>query len=268
MSESGTTRAVTGPIHDRAGTIWRGSLPGLGSVEVAADGSVTVAADHPDGTGDEAAALLHGWGELLSFAHRGFAMAQGACLAPPGSAPGALLVCGDAHDVAAVVLSLTARDWALISDRPTPTRWEDGALVAHPRPAPLVVGERMAAESGRTGTPVRAASTAVAVDVSRALSPAPVTRVVLVQRRRPDEDTFAMLTGHRRFERAASLMLRGALSPRTPQGVAPDEDALADDTASVVAEHLRLAELPSAVVRIDTAGNDDAVHRLLEWWAG
>ncbi|MHB8796768.1 MAG: hypothetical protein ACYC90_15100, partial [Candidatus Nanopelagicales bacterium] len=53
------------------------------------------------------------------------------------------------------------------------------------------------------------------------------------------------------------LMLRGALAPGGPADAGPQE---------VFAEHLRLAALPSAVIRLD--GRDDALaaDRLADWW--
>lgn len=239
---------------DRSGPVWRGSCAGLGSVAVGAAGEVFIEVEGPDPRGEKARALEFGWGDLLSHARRGFAMALGAVVVPANSPDAALLVCGDAPDVAAVVIALSRHGWLLVSDRPTPTRWTDGSLIAHPRSAPLIIAAARAAAAGLDGVPVRAPSNAVRVDLPRWSDEVPISRVVQVTRRRPNEDAFAELTGHRKFERAASILLGGAL---TPDGT-PQEPA--------VGEHLRLAELPSAVLRIGTE-HDASVGQLLEWWA-
>ena len=239
---------------DRSGTDWLGTFPGLGTVVVSPDGHVEV---HPvdDGpTGEKAAALRHGWGELLASTRRGHSLALGAALVSADASAGALLVCGTAHEVAPVVLALTGVDWTLLSDRPTPTSWEDGRLIAHPRPAPFVMAFERAADSGRSFGTVRTPSNAVALDVPRAEDPAPIRALLLVQRRRPDEEPFTELSGHRKFERAASVMVGGVLA----------SEHASDETA--VSEHLRIAELPSAVLRID--GPDAGLLETVRaWWS-
>lgn len=251
---AGDVDGMPGPVLDRSGPTWRGSLPGLGSLLVAPDGALTILPADRDPAGEQAAALRHGWGDLLAHARRGFAMASGAAMVPGDPSLGALLVCGDAHDVATVVLWLSRRDWLLLSDRPTPTQWQGGRLVAHPRSAPLVMARQRAVEAGAPHAPIRAQSNSVAVDIPRSSAPAPIRALLRVQRRHPHEEPFTELVGHRRFERAASLMLGGILAPE-----AEPED-------SVVAEHLRLAGLPSAVMRIDGTEDGSAIGRLQAWW--
>lgn len=243
---------VKGPTLDHAGPVWVGTMPGLGVVAVRADGSLDVDPQLPDDSGEKTRALKHGWGELLSHARRGHSLALGASVAPSDHA-GALLVCGDAHDVAAMVVALAGRGWGLISDRPAPVSWAGERLVAHPRAAPLVLARQRAVEAGLAHADIRAGSNVVAVDLLRREVPTPVDALLLVQRRRPHEASFAELAGHRKFERAASMLLGGALAPDR------SEDNL-------VAEHLRLAALPSAVVRIEAAA-DDVIDAVLSWWS-
>ncbi|MDI1290918.1 MAG: hypothetical protein PSX37_13335 [bacterium] len=239
---------------DRRGAQWRGTLPGLGLVLVGPTGTVAVEPEGPDPTGQKAAALTHGWGELLASTRRGHALVLGAAVVSPDESASALLVCGTAHEVAPVVLALAGHGWLLLSDRPSPASWENDQLVAHPRSAPLVMAFERVVESGLPFTTVRTPSNAVAVDVPRAMEPSPVRGLLLVQRRRPHEEHFTELSGHRKFERAASIVAKGVLAPESGS-----ED-------SAVSEHLRLAELPSAVIRVDSAeaGSLDA---LLAWWA-
>ena len=263
VSETPVPHDHGGPVLDRDGPVWHGVLPGLGRIQIDADGALDVSAAHA--SEEDETALRHGWGDLLAFAHRGFSMAQGAAVTqggrPDGSPGPALLLTGDAHDIADVVLVLCARGWRLLSDRPTPVAWQDDTLVAQPRPAPLVVAAQRAAGAGLAGRPVRAGSNAVAVTVPRAVEPAPVAAIVQVQRRRPDEAPFAEVLGQRRFERAATLMLHGALAPDHGAG-----DAGAESGEAMVAEHVRLAALPSALVRLDGPADEAAVDLLVAWW--
>ncbi len=239
---------------DRSGTDWLGTFPGLGTVVVSPAGHVEV--DPVDGgpDGEKATALRHGWGELLASARRGHSLALGAALVPADPAAGALLVCGTPHEVAPVVLALTGLGWALLSDRPTPTSWEEGRLIAHPRPAPFVMAFERAVESGLSFTTVRTPSNSVAVDVPRSAEPRPIRALLLVQRRRPDEEPFSELIGHRKFERAASVMVGGVLASE----FASDESA--------VSEHLRIAELPSAVMRVD-GPSTYSLEPVVAWWS-
>lgn len=240
------------PSLNRSGPIWRGRFPGLGSITVGVDGQIGAAPEDRHERAEMGAALLHGWADLLSHARRSHSLALGASVAPHDRG-GALLVCGDAHDVAAIVVALADRRWSLISDRPAPVAWEGDRLVAQPRAAPLVLSRQRADEAGLAHSNVREGSNVVAVDLPRIEVTTPVDALLLVQRRRPHEHGFSELAGHRKFERAASLMLGGALAPERSE----------DD---VVAEHLRLAGLPSAVVRIDAAAAD-GIDAVLDWWS-
>ncbi|MDP1820859.1 MAG: hypothetical protein Q8K58_13350 [Acidimicrobiales bacterium] len=245
---------MPGPQLDRDETTWTGSFAGLGTVAVALDGEVTAHPDGQDEDGSRAQALRHGWGGLLSWAGRGFALANAASLA---IGERGLLVTGEPDDVAATLLGLARHGFVVLSDRPSPTRWVGGSLVAYPRDAPILVPRRRAEQAGLTGTPVREGSTSVAVDLPRGVEPVPCASIAHVVRQRPDEEALDRLAGTRRFERAATLMLRGALAPAGPTEPDPRE---------VFDEHLRLAALPSVVIRME--GRDDPLvaDRLLDWW--
>jgi hypothetical protein len=251
---STSAQRAAGPSLDRTGPVWRTVLPALGAIAVAADGQFSVVAELPDADGGKTRALTHGWGELLSHARLGHSLALGAAVVPADDPNRVLLVCGDAHDVAAVVLDLSSRGWRLLSDRPTPTVWRNEQLIAISRPAPLVVSQQRAEAAGLYFTPVRLGSTAVVIDIKRETANGPIDALVQVQRRRPGEPPFDLLTGHRRFERAANLMLGGALAPDI------------DTDPSAVIDHVRLATIRAAVARIDSA-TDDAVDHLVRWWA-
>ncbi|MHB1163629.1 MAG: hypothetical protein ACYC3K_00110 [Candidatus Nanopelagicales bacterium] len=254
MSGSDGAHGAFGPALDRSGAMWQGSFAGLGVVTVDPDGRLATSVAGADDDGRRADALGHGWGGLLSWARRGFALAHAASLASGGRG---LLVTGEADDVAATLLGLARLGFAVVSDRPAPTRWIDGGLVAFPRDAPVLVPRRRAEQAGLIGTPVREGSTCVAVDLPRGLAAVQVVAIAHVVRQRPDEEALDRLAGTGRFERAAALMLRGALAPGGPADAGPQE---------VFAEHLRLAALPSAVIRLD--GRDDALaaDRLADWW--
>ncbi|MDO8309673.1 MAG: hypothetical protein Q7V58_15125 [Actinomycetota bacterium] len=241
---------MPGPALDRESATWTGSFPDLGTVEVTADGEISCRPDRADG----AAALRHGWAGLLSWAHRGFALANSASLSRGDRG---LLVTGEPDDVAATLLGLSRQRFLVVSDRPAPTRWVDGTLVAHPRQAPILVPRRRAEQAGVAGTPVRAGSTAIAVDLPRRLEPVQVAAIAHVVRQRPDEEALDELAGARRFERAATLMLRGALAPAATAD--PDPGAVFD-------EHLRLAALPSVVIRMEGRDDAQAADRLADWW--
>lgn len=245
---------MPGPELARHEPAWTGAFPGLGTLMVAPDGQVSTQADDPDESGYGAAALRHGWGDLLSWARRGFALANAASL---GSGEDGLLVTGEPDDVAATLLGLARHGFLILSDRPAPTRWTEGSLVAHPRAAPILVPRRRAEQAGLAGTPVREGSTSVAVGLPRGVDPVRVAGIAHVVRQRPDEEALDHLAGTRRFEQAATLMLRGALAPAAPADPDPQE---------VFDEHLRLAALPSVVIRLE--GRDDALaaDRLADWW--
>jgi hypothetical protein len=56
-------------------------------------------------------------------------------------------------------------------------------------------------------------------------------------------------------------MLHGALAPDHGAG-----DAGAESGEAMVAEHVRLAALPSALVRLDGPADEAAVDLLVAWW--
>lgn len=247
-----------------------GSFPGLGSVRVHPDGKVDVTtAERPEDDHDTVEqrehALLYGWGEPLSFARRGFRLAHGGAAAPlDGDA--CLLVLGDPHDVAIVIIELVQLGWGVLGDRPTPLEWDGLALTAHPRSAPIVASKRRATKAGLAGTQLRGDTDAVALDLPRIRAPRRVAAVVSMQMRKPDEDAFTLLTGHQRFETAAGLFMRGALWPQIDVD-SPDEGMGDDEVAAdAMADHLALARLPAARLRFDSATKDDDVADLLAWW--
>ncbi len=285
---------------DRSGEPWVGTFPGLGSVRVWADGRVEadperdVEADPegaveagggepgPDGgpghDGDRAdhgepaelrrAALVHGWGEPLALARLGFRLAHGTAMVAPG-ADRCLLVSGDPHDAAIVVLGLAARGWQVLADRLTPVTIDvltgaggapaaGSGIIAHPRPGPVLTSAWRASRAGIEGTPVRADTDAVVVAVARADTPHPVTAVVTARIRRPHDPLLDELRGHRRVEVANGLLAGGALAPST--------DVHQGASASM-ARTMRLAALPMAAVHVDPAEPDLSVDALLDWWA-
>lgn len=265
--------ATSGPSLDRDAEIWVGTFPGLGSVRVHPDGTVEVAAavrpeDDRDTVEMRERALRFGWGEPLSFARRGFRLAHGAAVGPVAG-DSCMLLLGDPHDVAIVLIELTLNGWGVLGDRPTPLAWDGQVLTAHPRSAPIVVSKRRAAKAELAGTQLRGDTDAVALDLPRINEPRHVAAVVSMQIRKPDEDAFTPLSGHERFETAAGLFMRGALWPEVARGsveVEADADADPGDAAAMMADHLALSRLPAARLRFDGATKDDDVAALLAWW--
>lgn len=295
-------RPPTGP--------WVGRFPGLGTVTVAEDGQVTATPE--DGTGADdgeelalrEAALRYGWGEALSFARRGFSLAHGAALSPLADAadqPGGtcLILTGDPHDVAIVILQLVDVGWSVMGDKYTPTRWEDSVLVAYPREAPVLIAHRRLQRNELTGVKVRAHTDSRSFDLPRTQEARRVAGVVSLQMRRPDEAAFEVLTGHQRFETAANLLTGGATRPwradeddaidsageAVPAGTEtaastadpgtvpePDEKARAREervraaVAESLATNMRLAQLPAARLRLDSDTVADDCDALLAWW--
>lgn len=256
------------PRLDRSVEPWLGTFPGLGSITVADDGSVTV---EPDPDSDEVPALLeaalrYGWAEGLSWTRRGFQLAAGAAVAPPGEGePLCLLLTGDPHDVVIVIADLVTRGWTVLGDRFTPVAWQGSLLVAHPREAPILMARRRATKLQVDGTPVRADTDCLIFEAPRQPYPAAVLAVAQVAMRRPQEDPLEPLLGQQRFEAAAGLMMGGVLAPEGD--VDPDDDeAVATLRSETLAEHLRLAALPICRMRIESATVTTDVDSLLEWW--
>lgn len=287
---------------------WVGLFPGLGSVTVDEGGEVAVAPEEgcgPDDGEDPAlreAALRYGWGEALSFARRGFSLAHGAAICPPATTPAqpaetCLILTGDPHDAAIVILHLVGLGWTVMGDKYTPTLWEDGALVAHPRTAPVLVAARRLLKNEIEGVKVRAHTDARSVELPRTAESRRVAGVVSLQMRKPDEAAFEVLTGHQRFEVAASIMGGGAVRPWRADEEDPDatdlaaaetsspgdvddaeaearaaeaEQARQDKVKALVAEsladHMRLSQLPSARLRMDSDTLTEDCDALLTWW--
>ncbi len=203
--DSGADRTIplNGPTLDCDRDAWLGTFPGLGVVRVEEDGTVTVDVDNADVlTAEERSnrerALRFGWGEPLSFARRGFWCAGGAAAVPPRS-DGCVLLLGDPHEVANVMLELAARGWAMMGDRVTPLEWQGDDLVAHPRAAPLLVSRRTAERAGVESHSVRANSDSRIVELLRAREPRNVVAIVLLRPRKPADARFTPLFGHERF---------------------------------------------------------------------
>ena len=236
-------------------------------VRVSDDGGVAVAVAEPGAEDADLReqALHHGWGEPLSWVRRGFHQVGGAAVGPADS-PTCLLVLGDPHDVAIMVLELVKDGWQLLSDRPTPVGWDGERLVAQPREAPLLVAERRAAKAGVDGDRIRTDSDALAVAVPRATEPRQVAAAVQVRTRRPDNETLQVLTGHERFEAATSLYIGGALDPTA----AVAEDSPGSEDAAVapnlLSEHLRISRLPWVRLHMSSKTPASDAAELVKWW--
>ncbi len=278
------------PSLDRSGEVWVGVFPGLGSVSIDEEGGIEVSvepaapadSDAPDAGEDDTLreqALRYGWAEGLSFARRGFTLAGGAAMSPPGDADGCLILCGDPHDAAIVMIELVKQGWTVMGDRFTPTQWEGPTLVAYPRQAPLIIAAQRLAKAGLEGSKIRAHTDARSVDLPRTGDPQPVVAVCTMQMRKPDEDVLAPLTGHERFEAAAGLMMGGALYPAIEhqddeQPDELDEAATAawrearvkEVAAESLSKHLQLTTLPYSRLRIDSKTAEDDAAALVTWW--
>ena len=280
------TEQKWGPSLDTDVEPWVARMPGLGTVLVAADGGLEVRLEEDlplpggelrvDSDEQKEAALRHGWGEPLSLARRGFRLAGGAGVVAPGDGP-CLILAGDPHDAAAVLLALAHRGWRILADRVTPVEWVGDLLFAHPRQAPILAAKRRLAKSGDSGERVRADSDSRSVDLARESAAQPVAGIVVLQQRKPDEEVLMPLAGHERFESAANLLVGGLLGAarqradavgnegagQPGEGDAADGDR--DAAADALAEHLRLAALPMARLRLDSATWDDDVTGLVRW---
>lgn len=239
--------------------VWTGHFPGLGTITIAADGSVDVTAE---ASADEDAqtrqrALRYGWAEGLSLVRRGFMLAAGAAVVHPETAEATILT-GDPHDVAVALVELSNRGWLALSDRLTPLRWDDDRLMAHPREAPILLASARAQKCGLSGQAARTDTDALIVDLPRATEPAVVTAAVGVAHRRPFEDVVTNLTGQKRFEAASHLILGGVLGVR--------QDSAGGTTAAEnMAETLRLTSLRFCALRVQTSDIAPDVDSLLRW---
>lgn len=234
---------------------------------VAADGSITVEAVVSEDHALREQALRYGWGDPLSWVRRGFHLVGGAAVGPTDS-DACLLLLGDPHDVAIIVLELASQGWQLLSDRPTPVRWDDTGLMAQPREAPMLVAKRRAAKAGVEGEEVRSETDALALAIPRAVEPQQVAAAVQVRVRRPDNETFELLTGHERFEAATSLYIGGVLDPTSaPAGADLESTTNPDNVApNLLAEHLRIAQLPWVRLHLSSKTGAEDTAELLTWW--
>ena len=259
----------TWPVHnavgervvlDRTADVWHGHFPGLGSVHVHPDGRIEVEPhrnrDSDAATPDEeekCTALLYGWGEPLSLARRGFVLAHGIAAVAPHAESG-LLVSGDSHDTAIVVLGLASRGWKVIADGVVPLSFDTDAVRIHPRQAPILVSKRRLATTGFTGSPVRSETNVVSAEVPRDDRPLPLAAVVSVRIRRPDDQVLSAVTGHHRFDAARKVIVGGVLvQPATT----PRES---------MAQTLQMAASPSVNLRLDVESYESNLAELITWW--
>jgi hypothetical protein len=250
---------------DRNEEIWLGRFPGLGSIEVHPDGRIEVSVESshevcsdsvsPSSEKDEKyQALLHGWGEPLSLARRGFVLAQGCAAVAPDSDE-AILISGDAHDTAILALGLASSGWRILADRVVPLVFHKDRIEAHPRVSPIIASKRRTAKTEFEARPLRSTSNAVSVDVPRAGTPSSVVTIVSVRIRRPQEPVLEILTGHDRFDSARTVLVGGVL-------------ALPSTTSQEsMARTLQMATLPVVSVRLDAKSPEADIAELLTWWS-
>jgi hypothetical protein len=212
----------------------RHAVPGVGIATVDAAGSVAIT-ELSGGPGGELA-LQRAWADPLAQAAAGRSLLAAVVLVDPAR-EAALAVTGEPGAAGRLAVGLADEGWLLLADRPAPLTWDAGGPVAPPRAAPLLV--RRADVGSWDATPARPGSTAWAVDLPRATGPTPLAALVHVGRRGP----YGPLAGHRRFERAATVVVGGVLAA---SGLAFDE-------------HARLAALPALA-------SDGSVPDLLAWW--
>lgn len=212
----------------------RHAVPGVGVATVDGTGSVSIA-ESAAGSGADVA-LERAWAEPLAQAAAGRSLLAAVVLVDPAR-EAALAVSGEPAAAGRLAVGLADEGWLLLADRPAPLTWEAGVPVAHHRPAPLLV--RRADVGSRDAAPARPGSTAWAVELPRATRPTALTALAHVGRRGP----YGPLAGHRRFERAATVVVGGVLAA---SGLAFDE-------------HARLAALPALA-------SDGSVPDLLAWW--
>lgn len=259
-----------GPHIDSTGEPWRATFPGLGTVLVDDAGDLTIEPDQP---GEQVeAALRWGWGEALSLARRDYLLLTGSTVVTPDRER-ALLMVGDTHDVAILLLALASQGWAALADRVTPFRWDDDRLVAHPRQAPVVVSRRRARKAGWEGADIRQESDAVSVAVTRYTEPVPLGGIVQLRSAKSSEPIEqTRLAGMARLEGGATLRAPGVLSGRAGGEETPPDD----DPDSVrrmrageaMQSDLRLAQAaPILRLGFDSDRQDEVLDVLLQWFA-
>lgn len=207
-------RWAHGPHLDVEAEPWLATFPGLGSVSVAENGEVRVAADPGEAEQERAAALRWGWAEPLSLARQGYLLLNGTGMVSPDGSE-ALLLNGDPHDSAIAMIELVHHGWSVLGDRVTPTRWDQDRLVAHPRQAPVLVSRSRTAKAQWSGVPARRDSDALVTPVPRCADPTPLTTVIhLVSAKIAEPIELTPLTGLKRFEKATSLRFSGPLGDK------------------------------------------------------
>ena len=251
-------------VVDLGAEPWMASLAGLGSVHIHADGAIDVTVDD---TVEEPtlreSALRDGWGEPLSLVRRGFRLLTGTALVAPDR-PGCLVLTGSAGHPAMITAHLLAAGWRPLADGVVPVASShdgtidiDGAVVAHPRSAPLLLPRRWARKAGLDNTPVRADTDAVRVNVATATSPEPVVAAIHVRVRRPHDDVLRPLRGFEPFEKAAGMLITNpVLCPA------------ASTPAGELANHARLAAVAQAEANIHPDTLDSDINDITRWWQG
>lgn len=237
---------------DRDSDVWVGTFADLGTVRIFPGGEFVV---EPAAAGDEdqITALTYGWAQPLAWARQGIRLTNASTVVDPDGR--CLALHGDAHDAAIIMLHLTQLGWSVLSDRPTPVRWNDASLIAHPNPAPILIAQRRADKEALPARPVRQDSDSVAVELPRSETPAPIAAIISARTRRVNDPLIEPLTGLRRFEAANGLLLAGALSSD-------------DDPKVAMADTLRIAQLPWAYSYIESATKQEAVAAIQAWWEG
>lgn len=205
-------------------------------------------------------ALRYGWAEPLSLVRQGFQLFGGAGVVPPGGGSSCLMLHGDVHDTALVLLAFVSLGWSVLGDRFVPTRWQEGQLVAYPTDSPVLLSKRRAEKRGISGTKVRSHTDALEIDVPRSDSPADVAGVALLRIARPEDEVLTVLTGHERFEPAVNYQVAGVLGRFTAEGLpaAPPKE--------VMAEHLRLAAIPAVRLSFSEDALEANLAALVAWW--
>ena len=212
----------TGPHLDTESEPWRATFPGLGTVLVDTAGDLTIEPDQPGAEID--AALRWGWGENLSLIRQDYLMLAGSTVVSPDRSR-ALLVSGDVHDVAIVLLALADQGWAVLADRATPCRWQERHLLACPRQAPVVVTRRRARKTVWEARDIRQDSGAVAVDVPRWAQPVLLAGIVRLRSSKSSEPiTGTPLTGSSLLEAATGIRAMAGLAQSPATEGDPTED--------------------------------------------
>lgn len=245
-----------GPYLDTQEEPWEGSFPGIGRVTIDEGGGVSVYADPGEGHEEREQALRWGWAEPLSLTRQGFTILIGTGLVSVDGTE-AMLLTGDPHDCALVMIELVRVGWQVLGDRITACRWEGAELVAYPRSAPVLVSRRRAKRAGWSGVPVRRGSDSIAVPVPRAQEPA-VLRTVLGLRSAKDSDSIELtrVSGLQRFEQAASVWAGGALASELTDSADARSNAL-------MARQMKLAQSINGYILGCSGSRSDEVRRAL-----